>query len=136
MVSEESPMADFITIKVNKKEYERMEAELSRLTLSAAESQREVERLAAMVIYDCREAGVCPDLADAIDALGLMTEQRDGADALIKAERTRAEKAEADRDKYKAALEKIASSTMSMYSNRDGMLRSLLEIAAEAVSQL
>jgi len=45
MESEESPMADFITIKVNKKDYERMEAELSRLTLSAAESQREAERL-------------------------------------------------------------------------------------------
>jgi predicted metallo-beta-lactamase superfamily hydrolase len=40
---------------------------------------------------------------------------------------------EAERDRYKAALEKIAGTTMSMYHRSDYMAANLLKIAREAL---
>lgn len=78
-------------------------AELSRLTLSAAESQREVDRLKVEVAYrDKREEG----------------------------EIIRAEKAEAERDKYRLALQWIAEEANTGEAGDAGVMR---EAAAEAL---
>lgn len=69
-----------LTGECNERVAEKMEWLSERNQLN-----KEVARLNAMVTYDCQEPGVCPEVQDLTDALQLMTEQRDGAAALLKA---------------------------------------------------
>jgi len=108
-------------------EIDSLRAELSRLTLSAAESQREVERVKVdLDIMGCICQGCNSNftldvsVSDTIwnrirpkgkaEGAGLLCPQciADRLEVAAKVIEERAEKAEAERDKYKAALEMIA----------------------------